>query len=87
MKEQIAELLMTHFSITLLRVVDESHLHSGHAAMKGIKVTSGTHVAITMIAAEFQGHSPVACHRMVYGLLKPFFSEGLHAAKMNLRKS
>lgn len=61
-----------------LEVINESHLHAGHAG--GTPDGSGeTHMRVRIISAKFDGVGRLQRHRMVNDLLKPILDEGLHA--------
>lgn len=62
---------------SVLEVIDESHLHAGHAGANGTGF--GTHFRVRIDCAAFAGKSKVARHRLVYDCLRPFFDQGLHA--------
>lgn len=62
---------------SVLEVIDESHLHAGHAGANGTGF--GTHFRVRIDSAAFTGKSKVARHRLVYDCLRPFFDQGLHA--------
>ncbi len=57
-----------------LDIVDESHLHAGHAGAR-----EGGHYALTIVAASFSGLSTVARHRLIYGAAGPLHACGIHA--------
>ncbi len=59
-----------------LSVIDESHLHAGHA---GWRDGGETHFRVEITADAFAGQSRVARHRMVNAALAEAFDEGLHA--------
>ena len=75
MQERIVARLMA-LDPTLLDVVDESHLHAGHA---GAREGGGTHYRVRVVSAKFDRHSRIERHRLVYGLLTEEFADGLHA--------
>jgi BolA family transcriptional regulator, general stress-responsive regulator len=75
MQERIVARL-TALDPTLLDVVDESHLHAGHA---GAREGGGTHYRVRIVSAQFEHRSRVARHRLIYGLLTAEFADGLHA--------
>ena len=60
----------------LLKIVDESDWHVGHA---GAREGGGTHYRARIVCERFSGLSRVARHRLVYGLLTQEFADGLHA--------
>jgi BolA family transcriptional regulator, general stress-responsive regulator len=75
MQERIVARL-TALDPILLDVVDESHLHAGHA---GAREGGGTHYRVRIVSAQFDHQSRVARHRLIYGLLTAEFADGLHA--------
>jgi BolA protein len=75
MQERIVTRL-TALDPLLLDVIDESHLHSGHA---GARDGGGTHYRVKVMSAKFDGRSRVQRHRLVYDLLTAEFADGLHA--------
>jgi BolA protein len=75
MQERIVARL-TALDPILLDVVDESHLHAGHA---GAREGGGTHYRVRVVSAQFEHQSRVARHRLIYGLLTDEFADGLHA--------
>jgi BolA protein len=75
--EKLQERLQEALSPTQLEVIDESHLHDGHAGANGSGY--GTHFRVRIRAAVFAGKSPVTRHRLVYDALQDFMAQGLHA--------
>jgi BolA protein len=73
LRERLTELLAP----TALEVIDESHLHEGHAGADG--TGSGTHFRVRIASPRFAGQPRVARHRLVYDALRPFLDRGLHA--------
>lgn len=74
--ERIRTALAAAFSPTELDIVDESHLHHGHA---GAAPGGETHYAVKIRAEAFAGLSRLARHRAVNDALKGEFDSGLHA--------
>lgn len=68
--------LAAAFSPTELDIVDESHLHHGHA---GAAPGGQTHYSVKIRAAAFASLSRLAKHRAVNDALKAEFAAGLHA--------
>ncbi|MCR9257939.1 MAG: BolA family transcriptional regulator [Alphaproteobacteria bacterium] len=64
-----------------LEVIDESHLHHGHA---GWSPEGETHFRIRIAGEIFSGRSRVECHRMINKSLAPEFEGGLHALAMEI---
>jgi BolA protein len=73
---RIRAALSAAFSPGELDVVDESHLHHGHA---GASPGGETHYSVRIRAAAFAGLSRVAKHRLVNDALAGEFATGLHA--------
>lgn len=59
-----------------LDVINESHLHSGHAGSPG---TGESHFRLKIVAEAFAGKSRVERHRMVNALLADELAGTLHA--------
>ena len=76
MQERIIARLTAALDPVLLDIVDESHLHAGHA---GAREGGGTHYRVRVVSAKFDRRSRVERHRLVYDLLTAEFSDGLHA--------
>jgi BolA protein len=81
-KDRIARTLTDAFSPTALEVVDESHLHAGHA---GYRPGGETHFRIRIAAEAFRGKSRLETHRMINRALAGEFVEGLHALAIEAR--
>ena len=62
-----------------LEIVDESHLHAGHA---GARPGGDSHFRVRITATAFAGLSRVERQRLVTGLLKAEFATGLHALSL-----
>jgi BolA family transcriptional regulator, general stress-responsive regulator len=75
-KDVIANKLREAFSPESLEVIDESHLHEGHA---GHRPGGETHFRLYIVSREFQGKSRVERHRMINSALAAELSGGIHA--------
>jgi len=62
----IEEALQEAFAPVHLDVVNESHLHRGHAGDDG---SGDSHFRITVVSSLFAGKSRVECHRMIWDVL------------------
>tara|TARA_R110002110_G_scaffold107622_9_gene269236 strand:- start:4044 stop:4343 length:300 start_codon:yes stop_codon:yes gene_type:complete len=62
-----------------VEVVDESHLHVGHA---GHRPEGETHFRVTVVAAGFAGKSRVERQRLVSGALREEMGNPVHALSM-----
>lgn len=63
-----------------LEVIDDSHLHAGHAGAR-----EGRHFTVRVTAARFAGLSRVARHRLIYDALQLLIPRGIHALAIEAR--
>jgi BolA protein len=75
-KDQITKKLSEAFTPESLKVVDESHLHEGHA---GHRPGGETHFRVDIVSKAFEGKSRIDRHRMINSLLAPELSGSVHA--------
>jgi BolA protein len=79
--EDIRGRLQTAFTPTALDVIDEGHLHIGHAG-------EGTgHFRVRIAGAAFDGKTRVQQHRMVYDALADLMGNGIHALAIEAQGS
>lgn len=57
-----------------LQVINESHLHAGHAG-----AGEGSHFRVRIVAQCMTGVSRLARHRLVYDALRDVIPQGVHA--------
>jgi len=74
--DRIRRKLTEAFRPDALEVVDESHLHKGHA---GHRPGGESHFRVKITAEAFRGVGRVAAHRMIYDALGEEIAGGLHA--------
>ena len=74
--DRITRKLTEAFRPDDLKVVDESHLHKGHA---GHRPEGESHFRVKITAEAFKGKTRVETHRMVYEALKGEIARGVHA--------
>ena len=72
----ITEKLTSAFSPHSLKVVDESHLHAGHA---GSREGGQTHYRVYIVSNAFEGKSRVDRHRMINTALAAELAGSVHA--------
>jgi BolA protein len=70
--------LRDRLSSTHVEVLDESHLHAGHAGAR----SGAGHFRVTVVSAHFEGLSPVAAQRLVYDALSEEMGPEIHALAM-----
>lgn len=65
-----------------LTILDESHLHVGHAGAQA----GGKHFAVQIISAQFEGMSLLKRHQLVYATLTDLLSpQKIHALKIKAK--
>ena len=72
----ITEKLSSAFSPQSLKVLDESHLHEGHA---GAREGGQTHYRVYIVANAFKGKSRIERHRMINAALSAELAGSIHA--------
>lgn len=75
--QTIEDVLEKAFSPTELQVIDEGHLHAGHA--------SNGHFRIIIKSAQFNGKTAVQIHRMIYNSLQVYIDCGIHALAIDAK--
>ena len=76
MRDIIADKLTKAFGPESLDVVDESHLHAGHA---GHRPGGETHFRVYIVAEAFRGKTRVDRHRLINDTLSGELASSVHA--------
>jgi BolA protein len=63
-----------------LEVINESHLHAGHAG-----AGEGSHFRVKIVSVQLAGLARVARHRLVYDALRDVIPQGVHALAIEAR--
>ena len=71
----IEERLRNALTIDSIEIIDESHLHIGHAGA----ASGGGHFHVTIIAENFEGLPTLARHRLIYDALGDAMQTEIHA--------
>jgi len=71
----IRERLTNQLQPTQLDIIDESHLHAGHAGA----ASGAGHFAVTITANAFNGKSLIEQHRMIYQAVDDLMKSEIHA--------
>ena len=58
-----------------LDLIDESHLHAGHAGAQG----GARHFRLRILSKQFQGLGTLARHRLVYDCVRDLMPHPIHA--------
>jgi BolA family transcriptional regulator, general stress-responsive regulator len=77
-RARIEETLRRELDADPVLVVDESHLHAGHAGARG----GGGHFRAVIVSARFEGKGPVERQRLVYAALSAEMDREIHALSM-----
>jgi BolA protein len=76
LEARIRERLIIELTPVRLDVVNESHLHAGHASSPG---TGESHFSVLVVSPRFAGKSRIDRHRMVNAALAAELRDGVHA--------
>jgi BolA family transcriptional regulator, general stress-responsive regulator len=78
--EQIREALLSRFVAASVEVIDESHLHAGHA---GASDGAG-HFRVQISHPSLSALRAIAAHRLVYDSLADWIPHGIHALSIQI---
>jgi BolA protein len=78
---EINDALAATFATTALQVINESHLHAGHAGDDG---TGESHWRVVIAAPEFAQMSRIARHRAIHTALGPAVIGRIHALSLDV---
>ncbi len=79
--EDIHARLTAALSPQSLEVIDEGHLHIGHAG------EGSGHFRVRIVSAAFTGKSAIERHRLVYLALDELIGNGIHALAIEAKAS
>lgn len=80
--DRIAEIrsrLQQALSPEHIEIIDESHLHAGHAGA----ASGAGHFNVSIVSAQFTNQSLVQRHRMVYMAVSDLMPSEIHALSIN----
>ncbi len=66
---------LTSLQPSRLELIDDSHLHAGHAGAR----SGGGHYRLTIVSTAFDGKNTLARHRLVYDALGELMHKEIHA--------
>jgi BolA protein len=78
---QIRQAIETALSPSSLDIVDESHLHAGHAGARG----GLGHFRVRIVSNAFDGLTLIKRHRLVYSALGDLMTTDIHALSIDAR--
>ena len=73
--ERLRTLLAGALAPSQLEVIDESHLHAGHAGA----ASGGGHYRVKIVSERFEGLRLVMRHRLVYDAVQGMMHTDIHA--------
>jgi BolA family transcriptional regulator, general stress-responsive regulator len=77
--EKIRSMLIATFEPLECQLVDESHLHAGHAGA----ASGAGHYKLRLVSTRFTGLNRIARHRLVYDCLRDMMHSEIHALNIN----
>ena len=77
-RERIETALRERLDAAHVEVVDESHLHAGHAGA----AAGGGHFRAVVVSPRFEGRGRVERQRLVYGALSAEMGSEIHALSL-----
>lgn len=80
--ETLRAKLTAAFAPSNLDIVDESHLHAGHA---GHRPGLSTHFRVSIVSAAFAGKPRVERQRMIYAALGTLMGDPIHALALTVK--
>lgn len=81
LETEIRDALETTFAPTHLAVINESHLHAGHAGDDG---TGESHWRVEIAAPALEGQSRLAKHRAIHSALGEGIISRIHALSLQI---
>src|SRR5882672_116805 len=73
--DRMRAMLTAALAPTLLEIIDESHLHAGHAGA----ASAGGHFRLKIVSAQFERLRLVMRHRLVYDSVHAMMNTEIHA--------
>lgn len=77
---QLYERLMSGLSPIELDIIDESHLHAGHAGSSD----GARHFFVRISSVHFKGIQRVDQHRLIYSLVSDLMPHPIHALRIEV---
>ncbi len=82
LEQQISEVLKQSFAPEHLDVINESHLHAGHAGDDG---SGESHWKVVIVSDQFSGLTRIAKHRAVHAALGKNILNRIHALSLDIQ--
>lgn len=78
-QDELTQRLQT-LAPSTLEIIDESHLHAGHAGNTG-----GGHFNVLIVSEQFQGLLPLKRHRLVFDAVGDLMQSKIHALSIRAK--
>jgi len=78
MRDAIEARLRERLHASHVEVIDESHLHAGHAGARD----GGQHFRATIVSEDFAGLNRVRMQQLVYAAVEEWMGKEIHALSM-----
>jgi BolA protein len=78
-QDELTQRLQT-LAPSTLEIIDESHLHAGHAGNTG-----GDHFNVLIVSEQFQGLLPLKRHRLVFDAVGDLMQSKIHALSIRAK--
>ncbi|MGB5109602.1 MAG: BolA family protein [Formosimonas sp.] len=79
--QTLHERLTASLQPTELEIINESHLHAGHAGAAG----GAQHFAVRIVSTQFAGITRMAQHRLVYAAVADLMPHPIHALRIDAK--
>lgn len=79
--DALRERIVAALTPTHLDIVDESHLHAGHAGARD----GGGHYRMTIVSSRFAGKRTMERHRLVYDAAGDLMKRQIHALSITAK--
>ncbi len=80
--QRIRERLLQSLPDAEIEIIDESHLHAGHA---GSREHGGGHFRLRIVSPTFRGKNRVQRHQQIHAILQEMFKTEIHALSIEAR--
>ncbi|MEZ4280280.1 MAG: BolA family protein [Myxococcota bacterium] len=80
MRDVLESRIRDSLSASHVEVVDESHLHVGHAGAQ----SGGGHFRVVVVSGRFEGLSRVKAQQLVYAAMGEWMGREIHALSMQI---
>ena len=81
-QEAIEERLKQALNPDYLEVINESHLHAGHAGAREGK----SHFRVIIASEQFNDRALLGCHQLVYQALGEMMRQDIHALAIEIKR-